>query len=111
LLYLEKERNEQKIKEEVKRKQEVIAKERMDILERKSALFRSKISILSRKLIAEQETLEVAQLQEQDITKQVMGEAATKLSLSVQHDDIKEAKVYAGYAVFWECTIAGHIST
>ena len=93
LLYLEKERNEQKIKEEVKRKQELIAKERMDILERKSALFRSKISILSRKLIAEQETLEVAQLQEQDITKQVMGEAATKLSLSVQHNDIKEAKV------------------
>jgi len=53
LLYLEKEKNEQKIKDEVKRKQELITKEGMDILKRKSA---------TRKLIAEQETLEVAQL-------------------------------------------------
>jgi hypothetical protein len=84
LLHLEKEKNEQRMKEAEKRKQETLANDRIEILERKKTIH---------KLIADQDTLEAAQVQEQDVAKQLIAEASSKLSVSLQHNDLKDAKV------------------
>jgi hypothetical protein len=84
LIHLEKQKHEQRIKDEEKRKLEAEQKEKVEILERKQAIC---------KLMAEQDSLEVAQMQEQDIAKQLIGEASSKLATSLQHNDLKDAKV------------------
>ncbi len=49
------------------------------------------------------------QIQEQDVAQQIIGEASAKLSLSLQKNDLKDAKV-AQVMLCWKYKVAGNIS-
>jgi hypothetical protein len=83
-LHMEKEREEKRQKAAERQKMETAAKERNDNLRRQEEIV---------KKIHEQETVEAAQIQEQDVAQQIIGEASAKLSLSLQKNDLKDAKV------------------
>lgn len=84
VLQLEKEKTAQKMKIEEQRKQELMKKELETVLVNKEAMC---------KAIKEQDGLETQQMQEQETAKQLINEAALKLSVSLKNNDMAGAKV------------------
>jgi len=84
VLHVEKEKTAQKLKLEEQRKQEMMSKELKTVLANKEAICN---------LIKEQDCLQMAQMQEQETAKQLISEAALKLSVSLKNNDMAGAKV------------------
>ena len=77
-------REEQKKKHAERQTLQSAAKEKNENLRRQEDIV---------KKIHEQDSLEAAQIQEQDKAQQIICEASTKLSLSLLKNDLKDAKV------------------